>query len=332
MYILGIDSGAGRVSVAVNKDYQLLSRVEYEKNQRCMVSIIYLVDKALKKADISLDFVDLFAVNIGPGDFTGTRIGISVAKTFAWVKRKPIYGVGSLDVTALELFSKNLKKIQKLLEKGKQIIIAPVLDVKRGEIYFSFYKMDEGSLDLTSGSHKNHNSKDDHSEFKSYPVAPIIIQNKNYFIKKVSNNYLSGSKDFIKKFSTSFIYDDDFSSYILLGGSGFNSYRHLESEVNKLNDELNLKSSGMSFFGSQLKLLKGMNKNYGTGIFLDKRLFFPDAFHLNLCAYYGYLKNRQKSLERIAGAGRDNQITSDYEPDDYGLAPIYVREFTPFKT
>src|SRR4030043_2361682 len=104
MYILGIDSTTGRVSIAVNSDQQLLSKVEYGKNQKYMVSIISLIDKALKKVNVSPDFVDLFAVNIGPGDFTGTRIGISVAKTLAWVGNKPIYGIGSLDVVALGIF------------------------------------------------------------------------------------------------------------------------------------------------------------------------------------------------------------------------------------
>ncbi|MBE3095311.1 MAG: tRNA (adenosine(37)-N6)-threonylcarbamoyltransferase complex dimerization subunit type 1 TsaB [Actinobacteria bacterium] len=288
MYILGIDSSTGRVSVAVNGDQQLLSKVEYGKNQKYMVSIISLIDKALKKANISLDFVDLFAVNIGPGDFTGTRIGISVAKTLAWVGSKPICGIGSLDITALGIFFKNLKKIQKLLGEGKQIIIAPLLDVKRNEVYFSFYKMEESSLG---------NSKDEHSEFKGHAILNISIQNKNYYINKVSGGYLAESKDFTKKFSALFVPDNGFSSYILLGGSAFSSYKHLESEVKEL---------GGSRSGSHLSSLTGV----------DKRVFSPDAFHLNLCAYYSYLKNRQPN----------------YNLDDYGLAPLYVREFAPFKT
>ncbi len=227
MYILGIDSSTGRVSVAVNSDQQLLSKVEYGKNQKFMVSIISLIDKALKKARISLDFVDLFAVNIGPGDFTGTRIGISVAKTLAWVGSKPICGIGSLDITALGIFFKNFKKIQKLLGEGKQIIIAPVLDVKRNEVYFSFYKVEESSLG---------NSKDERSEFKVHAISNISIQNKNYFINKFSGGYLAESKDFTKKFSALFVPDNGFSSYILLGGSGFSSYKHLESEVKELAD------------------------------------------------------------------------------------------------
>lgn len=288
MYILGIDSSTGRVSVAVNSDQQLLSKVEYGKNQKFMVSIIALIDKAVKKASISLDFVDLFAVNIGPGDFTGTRIGISVAKTLAWVGSKPICGIESLDITALDIFFKNFKKIQKLLGEGKQIIIAPVLDVKRNEVYFSFYKMEESSLG---------NSKDERSEFKVHAISNISIQNKNYYINKVSGGYLADSKDFTKKFSALFVPDNGFSSYILLGGSGFSSYKHLESEVKEL---------GGSRSDSHLSSLTGASK----------RVFSPDAFHLNLCAYYSYLKNRQPN----------------YNLDDYGLAPLYVREFTPFKT
>ncbi|MBU4450866.1 MAG: tRNA (adenosine(37)-N6)-threonylcarbamoyltransferase complex dimerization subunit type 1 TsaB [Actinobacteria bacterium] len=288
MYILGIDSSAGRVSIAVNSEQQLLSKVEYGKNQRYMVSIISLIDKALKKASISLDLVDLFAVNIGPGDFTGTRIGMSVAKTLAWVGSKPIFGIGSLNITALGIFFKNLKKIQKLLGEGKQIIIAPVLDVKRNEVYFSFLKVEESSLG---------NSKDENSEFRVHAISNISIQNKNYFINKVSGGYLAESKDFTKKFSALFVPDNGFSFYILLGGSGFSSYKHLESEVKEL---------GGSRSDSHLSSLTGV----------DKRVFPPDAFHLNLCAYYSYLKNRQ----------------TNYNLDDYGLAPLYVREFAPFKT
>lgn len=332
MYILGIDSNTGRVSIAINNDQQLLSKVEYGKNQKYMVSIISLIDKALKKANTSLDFVDIFAVNIGPGDFTGTRIGISVAKTLAWVGSKPICGIGSLDITVLGIFFKNLKKIQKLLGEGKQIIITPVLDVKRNEVYFSFYKMEESSLG---------NSKDEYSEFKAHAISNITIQNKNYFINKVSGGYLAESKDFTKKFSALFVPDNGFSSYILLGGSAFSSYKHLESEVKELGDELNLKSSGMrsnsssgSRSGSHLSSLTGANNDSGINIFLDKGVFSPDAFHLNLCAYYSYLKNRQESLENslLPSYGQGNHVTPNYNLDDYGLAPLYVREFTPFKT
>jgi len=334
MYILGIDSSTGRVSIAVNSDQQLLSKVEYGKNQKFMVSIIALIDKALKKASISLDFVDLFAVNVGPGDFTGTRIGISVAKTLAWVGSKPICGIGSLDITALGIFFKNLKKIQKPLGEGKQIIIAPVLDVKRNEVYFSFYKMEESNIGITINGRKSRNSEDERSEFKIHTISNISIQNKNYCINKVSDSYLAESKDFVKKFSALIVpgnADNGFSSYILLSGSGFSSYKHLEAEVKEL---------GGSRFGSHLSSLTGV----------DKRAFSPDAFHLNLCAYYSYLKNRQESPDKVKSTGKGNLKGSKAQeseeaqngsmpnsdvsslPTNYGLAPLYVREFTPFKT
>ena len=114
-----------------------------------------------------------------------------------------------------------------------------MLDVKRNEVYFSFYKMEESNLGITVDGQKNYNSKDEHSEFKVHTISNISIQNKNYFINKVSGGYLAESKDFTKKFSALFVPDNGFSSYILLGGSGFSSYKHLESEVKELGDELN---------------------------------------------------------------------------------------------
>ncbi|MCL4416733.1 MAG: tRNA (adenosine(37)-N6)-threonylcarbamoyltransferase complex dimerization subunit type 1 TsaB [Actinobacteria bacterium] len=293
MYILGIDSSSGQVSIAVNKDQQLLSKIEYGngKNQRYMVNIIYLIDKALKKANVSLDFVDLFAVNIGPGDFTCTRIGMTVAKTLAWIGSKPICGIESLDITALGIFFKNLKKIKKLLEEGKQIIIVPMLDVKRNEVFFSFFKAEESGLDVAAADRKNYDnryehpeSRDEHQGFKAHTISTITIQNKNYFINKFSGGYLTESKDFTKKFNTLFVPDNGFSSYTLMGGSGFSGHEHFES-----------------------------------------------AFHLNLCAYYSYLKNKQEDLEKIKDTEQSDHEIPDYSPEDYGLAPLYVREFTPFK-
>jgi hypothetical protein len=82
---------------------------------------------------------------------------------------------------------------------------------------------------------------------------------------------------------------------------------------------------------------------------VDKRVFSPDAFHLNLCAYCSYLKNRQESLEKVKSTRQGNLRGSKAQGSeaqngsipnsdtnsllaDYGLAPLYVREFTPFKT
>jgi tRNA threonylcarbamoyl adenosine modification protein YeaZ len=338
MYILGIDSSTGRVSAAVNGDRQLLSKVEYGKDHKYMADIISLIDRVLKKADISLDFVDLFAVNIGPGDFTGTRIGVSVAKTLAWVGSKPVYGVESLDTAALGILFKNLKKIQKLLEEKKKITVVPILDVRRDEVYFSFYDIEECSTDTDFQSRKNYNNKDKyydikdkHPGFKVYEILNINIQNKNYSVNRISEGYLTESKNFTSKFSSLLIPDKDFFTYILLGGNGFSSYKHIESEVNKLNDKLNLKNAEINS-GSRLGSSDGKDKYSGICVFPDKKLLLPDAFYLNLCAYYSYLRNKYQSQERIKNIEQSKQEPSDHNLEDYRLAPLYVKEFTPFKT
>jgi tRNA threonylcarbamoyl adenosine modification protein YeaZ len=328
MYILGIDSCEGQISVAVNSDQQLLSKAEYGKNRNYMVSIISLIDKALKKAGISLDLVDLFAVNIGPGDFTGTRIGISVAKTLAWVGNKTIFGIGLLDITALGIFVKNIKNIQKSLEERKQVIIAPVLDVKRNEVFFSFYKIKESCLGISGDSQDNHNNEDKHSESK-VQVLNITILKKDYLIKKFSGDHLVESKDFVKKFSALIVPDKSFPSYILLSGSAFNSYKYLESEVKKSVDELNLKSYGICP-GSSSDSHTSSNLNSLT--ISIKRGFSPGAFNLNLYAYYSYLKNKQECLEKVKNTGQSELMTPNNDLADFRLAPLYVREFTPFKT
>ncbi len=99
--ILGIDSSTGRLSVAVNRNEELLSEMTDDDSMKHMVNIMGLLDGTLRRAKLTIRDIDVFGVNLGPGDFTGTRIGISVIKTLAWLERKPSFGVNSLDIFAV---------------------------------------------------------------------------------------------------------------------------------------------------------------------------------------------------------------------------------------
>jgi tRNA threonylcarbamoyl adenosine modification protein YeaZ len=146
MYILGIDSTNKRMSISINCDESLLYELEDDKSQRFIVNIISFIDKVLVKSKIPLQKIDAYCVNLGPGDFTGTRIGISVVKILAWIQNKPIYGINSLDVFAAGIALNNKKTIEKSLINDKSLFIWPLLDVKRGELYFALYKIIEGEI------------------------------------------------------------------------------------------------------------------------------------------------------------------------------------------
>jgi tRNA threonylcarbamoyladenosine biosynthesis protein TsaB len=107
MYSVLIDTHDKDVLFVLYKDGKVLDKINKESNMRhseiAMPSLIDLIERnGLKNADIG----EIFTV-IGPGSFTGVRIGVTIAKTLAYLLKKPIRSVSSID---LKYFSNGLKK------------------------------------------------------------------------------------------------------------------------------------------------------------------------------------------------------------------------------
>jgi len=88
-----------------------------------------MIDKLLRKAKLKAKGVDCFAISIGPGSFTGLRIGVATVKGLAYALKTPIVAVPTLDVIA-----QNVKAF-----KG---IICPVLDARKNKVYACLYRSD----------------------------------------------------------------------------------------------------------------------------------------------------------------------------------------------
>jgi tRNA threonylcarbamoyladenosine biosynthesis protein TsaB len=86
----------------------------------------------LKELDLSLDSFDLFAVNAGPGSFTGLRVGLTAAKAWADAFCKPVVGVSGLEAVAAEAVV------------GADHVV-PVMDARRGQLYAGSYKRGGGT-------------------------------------------------------------------------------------------------------------------------------------------------------------------------------------------
>ncbi len=83
--------------------------------------LIDIIDEALKKSNLELNDFNIFATTLGPGSFTGIRVGLTFIKAIANVYNKKVYGMSTLDVMKSSIDSKER--------------IYPVLDAKRGEVY-----------------------------------------------------------------------------------------------------------------------------------------------------------------------------------------------------
>lgn len=96
MKILAIDSSAKSASVAVIEDGRLISECFVNAALTHSRTLMPMVDNALTQADMSFADIDALSVNVGPGSFTGIRIGVAAVKGLALSADKPCAGVSTL--------------------------------------------------------------------------------------------------------------------------------------------------------------------------------------------------------------------------------------------
>lgn len=129
MIILAIDTSSAYLSLAVMKDGRIAGRFHKKAAMAHSSILIPSIDKVLKKARLKIKGVDVFAISVGPGSFTGLRIGVTTVKGLAYSLKKKIVAVPTLDVIA-----RNAKSF-----RG---IVCPVLDARKNKVYSSIYRSD----------------------------------------------------------------------------------------------------------------------------------------------------------------------------------------------
>ena len=130
MKILAIDTSTPVGSIALTEGELLKAQhilnISATHNQRLLPGI----DRILEDTGWTLDDLDALAVSLGPGSFTGLRIGLSVIKGLAWARGKPLAGVPTLDALAANV-------------PFVPYPICPVLDARKGEIYTALYRLND---------------------------------------------------------------------------------------------------------------------------------------------------------------------------------------------
>ncbi|MBT7122899.1 MAG: tRNA (adenosine(37)-N6)-threonylcarbamoyltransferase complex dimerization subunit type 1 TsaB, partial [Clostridia bacterium] len=126
MNILAIDTSGSVCAVSVLQDKKVLVEVYVDNKKTHSQMLAPMIDDCLERADLSLSDIDLFACAIGPGSFTGLRIGVSMIKGFCQALNKKCVGVNTLDALAQNLL-------------GEARIVCPVIDARRGDVYTASY-------------------------------------------------------------------------------------------------------------------------------------------------------------------------------------------------
>ena len=129
MKILAVDTATKSCSVALTDDGSVSAELTTFKDQTHSKHLMDLIHSVLEISGFSVNDVEGFAVTVGPGSFTGLRIGISTIKGLAHAVDKPVVGISSLETLAWQCADQNY-------------LICPFLDARKSEVYWATYRFE----------------------------------------------------------------------------------------------------------------------------------------------------------------------------------------------
>ena len=130
---LGIDTATKVCSVAICRDEEILAAYEINMGMTHSEGLVPQLEQIFTRTGIKKSDIELMAVSIGPGSFTGLRIGLATAEAIAYSLKIPLVGVNTLEALAYNL-------------PIEGILLAPILDAQKGNYYLAIYEWKQGEI------------------------------------------------------------------------------------------------------------------------------------------------------------------------------------------
>ena len=127
MNILMIDTSGPACGVAIAKDGKIICEMQLTSGRTHSQRVMPMVDQALNLSEMSVSDIDLFGAVVGPGSFTGVRIGVSSVKALAHATGKPCIGVDALEALAANA-------------TGFDGVVCPILDARAQQVYGAMFE------------------------------------------------------------------------------------------------------------------------------------------------------------------------------------------------
>lgn len=133
MLILGIDTATVQVSCAIGGHEGVLGCVQSSRGKRHAETLTPAIDFLRHQVRVDLSEISAVAVDLGPGLFTGLRVGVAAAKAVASALAVPMVGVPSLDLLAFPV-------------RYTSRLVVAAIDARRGELFYAFYRQVPGGI------------------------------------------------------------------------------------------------------------------------------------------------------------------------------------------
>jgi len=168
---LAIDTATKYIYLALMIDDKEVSSIYQEGDNNHSVTIIPLLAELLKKAEISLRDLDEIIIGVGPGSYTGVRIGVTVGKMIGYLNNINTYQVSSLALLA---------------SASKQKYILPLIDARRNNAFMAFFNQKKNKL-----TYKKNDTLENIESFKSNIIEKYeVIEFGKPNLKKIINSNL----------------------------------------------------------------------------------------------------------------------------------------------
>lgn len=132
MKVLGLDTSAYANTIGIVEDGRILADFSFEARTDTLEKIVTHIDIVLRESDLSLEDIDGFGVGLGPGSWTGIRVGVTVGKTLAFSTGKPVCGITTLEALAYQV-------------GATPKLICPIISTgAKDAVYAAFYKRHNG--------------------------------------------------------------------------------------------------------------------------------------------------------------------------------------------
>jgi tRNA threonylcarbamoyladenosine biosynthesis protein TsaB len=128
MNTLAIDTSTNSASVALLDDDTIVAEIYFNTQKRHEETLLDAINTLLSYGQVKPSEIGLFAVTVGPGSFTGLRVGLSTAKGLAFAAKKPIVAVSTLMALACNVPTGDNE-------------VCPMLDAKGGQVYAAIYRI-----------------------------------------------------------------------------------------------------------------------------------------------------------------------------------------------
>lgn len=130
--ILNIETSAQMCSVALSDEGAVVFKLSEQEGMNHASALAPFVDECMGYLEEHKMSLDAVAVSIGPGSYTGLRIGLSIAKGICFAKQIPLIGVSTLEIMAVSAMFKSYEW------EGDELLV-PMLDARRMEVYTAVY-------------------------------------------------------------------------------------------------------------------------------------------------------------------------------------------------